>query len=65
MLQQQSASFSIPYDRQQLADYLCADRSALCRELSLLKKEGILDYHKNQFRLFLPSEDSSFLDGIR
>ena len=43
--------FSIPFDRQALADYLCADRSALSAELSRLKREGYLDYHKNQFVL--------------
>ena len=46
-----SDAFSIPFDRQALADYLCADRSALSRELSHLRKEGVLDYHRNQFRI--------------
>ena len=48
---QQSTSFSIPFNRQQLADYLCVDRSALSRELSLLREEGILRYHKSHFEL--------------
>ena len=48
---QQSTSFSIPFNRQQLADYLCVDRSALSRELSLLREEGILQYHKSHFEL--------------
>lgn len=43
--------FAIPFDRRQLADYLAVDRSALCRELSKLKREGVLDYNKNKFRL--------------
>jgi len=43
--------FSISFNRQQLADFLCVDRSALSVELSKLKKEGILDYHKNTFRI--------------
>lgn len=42
--------FSIPYDRQSLADYLGVERSAMSAELSKLKKEGVLDFHKNQFR---------------
>lgn len=42
----------VPMDRNQLASYLNADRSALCRELSNMKAEGILEYHKNTFRLF-------------
>ncbi|MBO4535265.1 MAG: Crp/Fnr family transcriptional regulator [Clostridia bacterium] len=45
-------SFEIPLDRQQLADYLAVDRTALSRELSRLKDEGLLDYHKNKFTLF-------------
>ena len=44
-------SFTIPYTRQQLADYLCVDRSALSHELSRMKQQGILRYHKNYFEL--------------
>ena len=47
-----SAIFSIPFDRQQLADYLSVERSAMSAELSRMKKDGLIDYHKNQFRLF-------------
>lgn len=43
--------FDIPFDRQQMADYLCTDRSALSAELSRLKKEGIIDFRKNHFVL--------------
>jgi len=46
-----SAYFDIPYDRQQLADYLSVDRSAMSAELSKMKKEKILDYEKNSFSL--------------
>lgn len=45
----QSERFSIPYNRNELADYLCTDRSALSRELSRMKREGIIDYDKNIF----------------
>lgn len=51
-----SAYFDIPFDRQQLADYLNAERSALSKELSKLKKEGVIDYQKNHFRLLVPVE---------
>lgn len=44
-------SFSIPYSREELADYLCVNRSALSHELSRMKKEGILDFEKNRFIL--------------
>ena len=42
--------FQIPFDRQSLADYLCVDRSAMSAELSKLKREGILDFHRSTFR---------------
>ena len=43
--------FEIPFNRQQLADYLSVDRSALSAELSRLKAEGVLDYHRSAFRI--------------
>lgn len=46
-----STKFQIPFDRQQMADYLNLDRSALSKELSRMKAEGILDFHKNEFSL--------------
>lgn len=41
----------IPFNRQQLADYLSVDRSALSSELSRMKNEGLLNYEKNTFNL--------------
>ena len=46
-----SRYFEIPLGRVELAEYLCADRSALTRELAKMKKEGLVDYDKNCFRL--------------
>ena len=43
--------FEIPFNRQQLADYLSVDRSALSAELSKLKGEGLLDYHRSTFKI--------------
>ena len=43
--------FEIPLGRVELADYLCADRSALTRELSKMREEGLIDYDKNMFRI--------------
>ena len=43
--------FTIPFDRQGLADYLEVDRSGLSAELSKLKKEGLVEYEKKWFRL--------------
>lgn len=46
-----SPQFIIPFDRQELADYLCVERSAMSAELSRLQKEGLLSYHKSAFKL--------------
>jgi len=48
-----SASFTIPYDRQELADYLEVERSGLSAEISKLRKEGVLESEKNHFRLLI------------
>ena len=49
--QAKSPYFAIPFDRQGLADFLEVDRSGLSAEISRLRKEGVLDAHKNSFRL--------------
>ena len=46
-----SNSFDINFNRQDLADYLNVDRSAMSFELSKLQKEGIIEYNKNHFEL--------------
>lgn len=46
-----SAEFTIPYDRQALADYLSVERSAMSAEISKLKKDGILEVKGSHFRL--------------
>ena len=48
---QGTSHFTIPYDRQRLADYLAVDRSGLSAEISKLRKEGVLQSKKNQFTL--------------
>ena len=50
----ESLTFSIPFSRVQLADYLNCDRSALSRELSLMQKDGLLDTFKSSFKLLDP-----------
>ncbi len=50
-IEQGSKIFDIPYNRQQLADYLGVDRSALSSELSRMQKDGIISYYKNTFKL--------------
>lgn len=49
--EQGSNSFTIPYDRQELADYLEVDRSGLSAEIGKLRREGVLTAEKNRFTL--------------
>ena len=46
---QGSNKIIIPFDRQQLADYLNLDRSALSKELGKMKSDGLIEYNKNTF----------------
>lgn len=48
---QNSSSFSIPFNRQQLADFLSVDRSAMSNELCKMRGEGLLEFEKNRFVL--------------
>ena len=48
---QNSASITIPFNRQQLADYLSVDRSAMSNELCKMRDDGLLEFEKNRFRL--------------
>ncbi|MEE1087136.1 MAG: Crp/Fnr family transcriptional regulator [Schaedlerella sp.] len=43
--------FTIPFTRQQLADFLCVDRSAMSNELCKMRDEGLLRFEKNHFIL--------------
>ena len=49
---QNSPRITIPFNRQQLADYLSVDRSAMSNELGKMRDEGLLEFEKNRFRLF-------------
>ena len=49
---QNSSSFTISFNRQQMADFLSVDRSAMSNELCKMRDEGMLDFHKNKFTLF-------------
>ena len=48
-LQRHSREFDIPFDRQQLADYLNLERSALSKELGKMQKDGLISCRKNHF----------------
>ena len=43
--------FDIPFDRQQLADYLNLERTALSKELSRMQREGLIECRKSHFRI--------------
>ena len=49
--QHRSRTFTIPFDRQELADFLEVDRSGLSAEISKLRKEGVLESERRTFRL--------------
>lgn len=46
-----SNTFTVPFDRQELADYLEVDRSGLSAEISKLRKEGVIESERNLFTL--------------
>lgn len=50
-MEKKGSSFSIPYNRKQLADYLAADRSAVSKELGKMRDEGIIRFHRNKFAI--------------
>ena len=52
-----SSEFDIPMDRQQLADYLAVDRSAMSAALGKLRDEGTLTFRKNHFHLLRQGEE--------
>ena len=54
---QGSTIFQMPLNRTEMAEYLSVNRSAMSRELSLLRKEGILDFDKDRFFLHIPPKE--------
>lgn len=53
---QDSHRFNVPLGRIELAEYLCADRSALTRELSNMQADGLIKYNKNEFEILQEDE---------
>ena len=51
-----SRRFRIPYDRQQMADYLGVERTALSKELSKMRADGLIAFRKNEFTLLRGAE---------
>jgi CRP-like cAMP-binding protein len=50
-LQKSSYEFDSPFDRQQLADYLNLERSALSKELGKMQRDGLITVRKNHFKI--------------
>lgn len=50
-LKKNSKDFDIPFDRQQLADYLNVERTALSKELGKMRDDGIISFRKNHFAI--------------
>lgn len=48
------ATFQIPFNRQQMADYLGVERSALSKELCKMRDDGLIDFYKNTFKIKKP-----------
>ena len=56
-LRSNASEFEIPLDRQQLADFLGVERSAMSATLCHLRDEGVLTFRKNRFHLLQPEEE--------
>ena len=52
-IQKHANEFNIPFDRQQLADYLNLERTALSKELCKMKRDGLIDFYKNTFKIIV------------
>ena len=52
-------SFTIPFSREELASFLCVNRSALSHELSRMKQEGFIDFRKNRFTVLHRMEEKT------
>ncbi len=53
-------AITIPFNREQMASYLNVDRTALSKELGRMKRDGLIDWHKNSFTLMTP--DPAYAD---
>ena len=54
-----TSTFQIPFSREEMAAFLCVDRSALSHELSLMQKEGLIRFRKDEFTLLSAGERRS------
>lgn len=59
-----TAAFRIPFSREELAAFLCVNRSALSHELSLMEEEGLIRFRKNEFTLLSAGKIRSTWSGL-
>lgn len=50
-VKRRTATFTIPFTREEMASFLCVNRSAMCHELSIMQQEGLISFRKNEFTL--------------
>ena len=62
-LQEGSDEFDIPFDRQQLADYLNVERTALSKEIGKMQKDGLIAANKRHFILLSPFSEHGYESG--
>ena len=62
---QRTNSFQIPFSREELAAFLCVNRSKLSHELSLMEQEGLIRFRKNQFTLLSAGEHLSTWKSLK
>ena len=60
-----ASRFIIPLDRQELADYLCVERSAMSAEISRMKKAGLIACRKNEFEILSPNHEDIPSDTVK
>jgi CRP-like cAMP-binding protein len=53
-------TFTIPFDREAMAEYLDVDRSALSRELAWMRRDGLIDFYRNKFKLLPKAVEKDF-----
>ncbi len=58
-----TGTFCVPFDREELAAFLCVNRSALSHELSLMEREGLIRFRKNEFTLLSAGRGRSTWTG--
>ena len=53
--QKQGETITLPFNREEMANFLCVERSALSHELAKMKKDGLIEYRKNRFTIIIPN----------